>query len=189
MDLNIINKIFPPTPLLEHLKYDNEGLWSISLPEEADKISKLIIKIIGSNKKLLDGTAGLGGNTISFSKYFKNVVATEINSDRFELLKINIHTYNLLNIIILNINCIDILDDEYDGYFFDPPWGGPNYKYNNKIRFNLADYSLEELIHKIRTFNNKPIFFKLPNNYDLGEFSIFNYQINKIKNYQIITIL
>ena len=189
MDLTIINKIFPPTLLSSQLKYDQEGLWSISLPKEADEISKLIIKIIGSNKKLLDGTAGLGGNTISFSKYFKDVIATEIDSDRFELLKSNINTFNLSNITILNTSCIDILDNEYDGYFFDPPWGGPNYKHNNKIRFNLGDYSLEELIHKIKTFNNKPIFLKLPNNYDLGEFSIFNYQINKIKNYQIITVL
>ena len=189
MDLNIINKIFPPCSISCSLKYDNEGVWSITLPEEADKISKLIIKIIGSDKILLDGTAGLGGNTISFSKYFKNVVATEINSDRFELLKTNINTYSLLNVTILNTSCIDILDNNYDGYFFDPPWGGPNYKYNNTIRFNLAEYSLEELIHKIKTFNNKPIFFKLPNNYDLSEFSNFNYQINKIKNYQIITIL
>ena len=181
MDSKIINKIFPLTENYNMLKYDKEGVWSISLPSDADLISKLIYNDIGYNT-IFDGTAGLGGNTISFAKYFKNVIAVEINNERFDLLKNNLQVYNFNNILLINDDYINQLDSICDGFFFDPPWGGPDYK-NNIVRMNLTD-----LIYRIKNINDKKIFLKLPKNYDMNEFSDFNYKINLIKNYQFITI-
>ena len=90
MEKNILNKIFPPSSNSKDLGYDNEGLWSITLPQDADTISQIILNESNSDITIFDGTAGLGGNTISFAKYFKNVIAVEMNKDRFMLLQNNI---------------------------------------------------------------------------------------------------
>ena len=49
MDLNIIKKIFPYTEKYDLLSYDSEGLYSITLPNEADEISSLIKNLLGNN--------------------------------------------------------------------------------------------------------------------------------------------
>jgi 16S rRNA G966 N2-methylase RsmD len=188
METNIINKVFPLISNSSLLKYDTEGLWSISLPSDADKISSLILNIFGPNLYILDGTSGIGGNVISFAKYFKKVCGIEINKDRFEILKNNIDIFKLNNVILINDDCNNYLDNDYDIYFFDPPWGGPDYKNKNNLRFNLGEYTLNDLIKKIKNYKDKPIIFKLPCNYDLSEFSYYNYNIIKIKNYIILII-
>lgn len=188
METNIINKVFPSIPDSSLLKYDSEGLWSISLPCDAEKISLIILNIFGPNIYILDGTSGIGGNVISFGKYFKKVCGIELNKDRFEILKNNINIFQLDNIILINDDCNNHLNDNYDIYFFDPPWGGPEYKNKNQLRFNLGNYTLNELIKKIKDNNDNPIIFKLPSNYDLSEFSNYNYNIIKIKNYIMIII-
>jgi predicted RNA methylase len=188
METNIINKIFPIIPNNNLLKYDDEGLWSISLPIDADKISLLILNKLGSDIYILDGTSGIGGNVISFAKYFNKVCAIELDTSRFEILKNNIDIFKLNNVNLINNDSSSHLNDNYDAYFFDPPWGGRGYKNIENLRFKLGNYTLNELIYKIKNLNNKLIFFKLPNNYDLSEFSSFNYNIIKIKNYIIIII-
>lgn len=189
MNTNIIQQIFPKiNDLNKELKYDIEGLWSITQPSEATIISNLIQYDIGYNSKIVDATAGIGGNTISFSNYFKNVTAIELNKTRFEILTNNVNAFNINNIELINDSCLNHLNGNYDGIFFDPPWGGPNYKYTPKIKIKLADLTLKEIINIIKENHKKFIFFKLPINYDLNEFNCFNYKIDKIKNYQMITI-
>jgi len=187
METNIVNKIFPLTPNRTLLKYDPEGVWSISLPCDADKISVLILKLFGSKLYILDGTAGIGGNVISFAKYFEKVCAIELNKERFEILKNNINIFKLSNVDLINDDCNNYLNKNFDLFFFDPPWGGQEYKNKENLRFNLGIYSLNDIIIKIKNYN-KPIIFKLPKNYDLSEFSNYNYNIIKIKNYIIIII-
>ena len=191
MDLTIIEKIFPLEKNIDNktlLKYDKEGLWSITNPDEADQISKIILNKINGNQIIFDGTAGLGGNTLSFAKYFKQVLSIEKDEIRFNLLKDNVESYSLQNITLINDNCINHLTTQCDCYFFDPPWGGPNYKYQYFTQIKLEEYSLSQLVNIIYTYHKKPIFFKLPNNYDLNEFKNFNYNITKIHNYQLISI-
>jgi hypothetical protein len=73
MEKNILNKIFPPSENIKNLGYDSEGLWSITLPQDADTISQIILNENNSDITIIDTTAGLGGNTLSFAKYFKKV--------------------------------------------------------------------------------------------------------------------
>jgi 16S rRNA G966 N2-methylase RsmD len=211
IDLNIITRIFPSTTLnnsdnsdsnnlgnpsnqvvsTELLQYDTEGLWSITLPTEADIISNIIKIESGSNIYIFDGNAGLGGNTISFAKNFMYVTSIELNTNRFNLLKNNINVYGFQNVNLINGNCLNYIDGEHAAYFFDPPWGGPDYKLNNKTNIKLGNNNLIDIINKIKIARyNKPVkvFIKLPNNYDLTEFNDFNYKINKIKNYILVTI-
>ena len=89
MSLKVKEKIFPKVNNMDKLQYDEEGLYSISRPEDANEISEIIINYTGNNNlNILDATAGLGGNTISFSKYFKYVKSIELDINRFNLLNI-----------------------------------------------------------------------------------------------------
>lgn len=185
--MNNIN-VFPKIDNMDKFKYDDEGLWSISIPVDADKISKIILKHINNNNKILDGTAGLGGNIFSFSKYFKNVTAIEIDSNRCNMLESNIRTLNLNNVQVYNNNSINYLHDKYDAYFFDPPWGGPDYKYKNKLNIKMNNYRLIDIVNKIRKHNHSIIFFKLPFNYNMDEFKLLNYKVYRINNYLLIAI-
>ncbi len=188
MDLNIISKIFPLSVNKHLLAYDEEGLYSITLPNEANEISSIISNLVGNNIIICDGTAGIGGDTISFGRKFKKVVSIELCENRFNLLKNNVNAYDLKNVELINGTCLDYLNMDCGAYFFDPPWGGPDYKTKENITFKLGDMKLIDVVKKIKSYGNKIIFFKLPNNYNLSEFSEFNYNINKIKNYQLITI-
>jgi len=101
-----------------------------------------------------------------------------------------LNVYDIKNVQIILGNCLDNLESniDIDAYFFDPPWGGPKYKFNNKTTIKLGENNLVQIVEKIRKLNNSPIFIKLPGNYNIEEFSQFNYNINKIKNYFLISI-
>ena len=191
MDLNKVKeKIFPATSNYEELKYDREGLWSISHPTDADMITDFILSELNiSNPKILDATAGLGGNTFSFSNKFFSVDAIEINKDRFDMLENNIKCYNLENINAINGNCLDYLSQKYDVYFFDPPWGGPKYKELSSLELKIGDKTLSEITKEILNINSKSLVtLKVPYNYNMESFSNFNTKVKKIRNMLIILL-
>jgi 16S rRNA G966 N2-methylase RsmD len=191
MENHKIIKLFPKTDNYKELLYDKEGMYSITYPKEANLISSLISLHFESSKNLniLDGTAGLGGNTFSFSKYFNNVTSIELDKNRFEMLKKNVLIYELKNVKLINDSSINYIknNNDYDIFFFDPPWGGPEYRNNKNIRFKLDSYNLVDIINLIKS-KEKIIVFKLPFNYDFSEFSSFNYKLYKIRNYNVIII-
>jgi 16S rRNA G966 N2-methylase RsmD len=179
----------------DKLQFDNEGLYSITNYNEADYISKIIkSNFIETNKlSILDGTGGLGGNTFSFSKYFDNITTIELNKERFEMLKNNIKLYKFKNIELLNTDSVQYFYKNYNKfniYFFDPPWGGPNYKTLKNISLTLGSKSLIEITNFLKeNTKDKILVFKLPFNYNFLEFNEFNYKLVKINKYYIILIL
>lgn len=177
MDNNIINKIFPYNEKAHLLKYDNEGLWSITLPKEANIICDIIIKELDTtNLTIFDGTGGIGGNTIAFANQFDKVITVELNKNRYEIIKHNISVYNIINVELINGSCVDYIHKDADVYFYDPPWGGPDYKIITNLRIKFDNKQLKEIVQP-----NKLNIFKLPSNYDLDEFNDFNYRVVKIK--------
>jgi 16S rRNA G966 N2-methylase RsmD len=186
-----IYKIFPSTNDINKIQYDTEGLYSITHFTDADIISKLILSNYDNpdNLNIIDCNASIGGNTISFSKYFKTVTAVEINQNRYNILNNNINIYKLNNINTILGDCINLItnNQKFDVFFFDPPWGGLDYKNKSLLRLKLDNYSLKNIINLIN-INEKLIVFKLPFNYDFDEFSDYNYKLYKIKNYYIIMI-
>ena len=185
--LKVLKKIFPKPSNNNYnkLNYDDEGLWSITHPNDADKISKTILKYTSNQFKIVDLTAGCGGNLISFGKYFKNVTGIENNNDRFELLKNNVSCYDY-NINLINGNCCEYLQDDFDIYFIDPPWGGPEYKFNNNLKLYLSSMELKKIIEIIP--NNKYIVIKIPYNYNY-EYITDNYQLLEVEKFNNIIIL
>ena len=168
-----------------NLKSDTEGLYSLSHKEDADALSKLIKDKYG-DINIMDATAGIGGNSISFGSNFSNVISIELNSERFGMLKENIESRNLKN-VLLNGSFMNFINMNYDLIFIDPPCGGPNYKLEPSLRLYIDNKRLRD-ITKILKEREKIVIWKLPFNYDLSDFKKFNYQIHNIKNYFIIII-
>ena len=191
--LNKLNILFPYTKNYNKLLYDEEGIWSITLPYDANRISYIIRNELNKNSIIIDATCGLGGNIISLSKYFRKVIGIEINKNRFYMLLNNIYIYNINNIYLINDDFINIITNSkfiYHGLFIDPPWGGPNYKSKTKLRLQLSSINIINIINIVKNNNqNIKIFFKLPYNYDLSEFYNINYKIYKINNFILLVIL
>lgn len=169
--MNVLRKIFPIVNNYNNLNYDKEGLWSITHPKDADIISETIKELKNTNISILDMTAGCGGNTISFCKYFLNVTSIELNPDRFSILQNNMQVYGFKNYKLICGDSIEHIDS-YDVYFIDPPWGGPDYKKTDLLELNLSNIDLVDVIKMIP--NNKLIVLKLPYNYNLNKLNQFN---------------
>jgi len=176
---------------VKQLMIDNESYNYISHREVADKISSIIehhlTKLNLESQKLVitDATAGVGGNTLSFSNYFERVNAIEIDSLRCGFLQNNVNVYGFRNISVYNENCLQILGSlNHDIVFIDPPWGGKCYKKYHKLRLGFSGLPLEKLCNYLLMSNKKScmpriIALKLPTNYDL------KYLYHEIKSSEI----
>lgn len=165
----IMNNLFDfPCPAT-----NDEQKWSNISPDK--KMEKLVIT---------EMTAGVGGNVINFSKYFKYVNAIEIDPIRYNYLNKNIRLYGYDNVNCYNDDSLNLLvkndDIMQDIVFFDPPWGGKDYKLFTNLRLKFGDYSIEDICKFLfQKECNKMIVMKLPNNYD------FDYLNNELKDYNV----
>ena len=196
---NKITRIFPilkDHSLYLKLKIDDESLNFITIREVAELITKIschhLIKYnLNPQKiKIVDYTAGVGGNTLSFCKCFNHVYAIEISELRANYLINNVKIYNHQNVTVINDSALNyqkkrLVEHNPNIIFIDPPWGGIDYKNNESLKLCLDNISLEDIIldyidrfyyfYKIHNYNNKFIVIKLPKNYDIV------YLYNKIK--------
>ena len=160
------------------LKITDKGLYSISKFEDARWITNTIINFINNNNKkdsnelcIIDGTAGIGGNTINFSKFFSKVLSIEINNIHYDVLKNNIDALNIKNIKLYLgnfLNILDILKNESSIFFFDPPWGGNCYKNFKYFNLKIGKLELNEVINILFDKNMKYIILKAPHNLNLS---------------------
>lgn len=178
-----IDRLFPNVNemnLYHKLKINQESIMYITIPDNAEQITKIIINHIlkyfpnYSDVSITDATAGVGGNTISFSQKFKSVNAIELDQQRFNYLKNNINAYKISNVNLYHNDCLIIVPKLScnDIIFIDPPWGGKKYKDHNQIRLTLNEISIEDICIKFFNKENmisipKLIVMKLPKNYDI----------------------
>ena len=166
---HLISQITPET------LQKKESKWKIELLDK--RMKKLVIT---------EMTAGVGGNVLNFAKHFKYVNAIELNNIRYKYLSDNIKLYGHCNVNCYNDNSVSLLIDKddliQDIVFFDPPWGGENYKFFDKLRLSFGNYSVEIICLKIlERICNKMIVLKLPTNYDFDFFTkeLSHYKVNK----------
>lgn len=163
-------RIFPYIKNIDKIEIDNESLNYISIKDDAISITFLIKKYFNENSTIIDAMSGVGGNTISFSKNFKKVYAIELNEKRYNMLCNNINVYELKNVETYNDNCLNrIFSINSDIIFFDPPWGGKDYKNHEKLRLTISNVPLEDICVKLIKLK-KNIVLKLPKNYDIEFF-------------------
>jgi tRNA/tmRNA/rRNA uracil-C5-methylase (TrmA/RlmC/RlmD family) len=159
----------------DDIKIDTESYNFVTQKNEADKISKIIVDKLNNNNinKIIDITAGVGGNVLSFSKYFNHVYAVEIDRLRSSYLENNCKLYNCNNVTIINEDSYNIICNklitDISAVFFDPPWGGKNYKNIKNLRLKLNNTNIEDICKIIyQQLNNVSIVtLKLPHNYDI----------------------
>jgi 16S rRNA G966 N2-methylase RsmD len=212
---NKIARIFPVIKNFNNyskLKIDEDSFSFITIREIADMISKLIsyhllyFNLNPQKMKIIDYTAGVGGNVLSFSKNFNYVYGIEIDELRASYLENNIKVYGFNNIKVINDCSVnftynDLIKINPNVIFMDPPWGGTDYKNSDTLLLKLGEKSIEELtgdiikifseyyldennLNKYLNLNNKLIVLKLPKNYDIEYF--YNYIKNvKVENYLI----
>lgn len=157
---NKIMRIFPHLKNSNNylkLMIDDESLTYITIREIAELTSKIICHhLIKYNLnpqkiKIIDYTAGVGGNVLSFGKFFNKVYAIEIHKNRFEYLKNNIDVYEYKNILCINDSSINfndkfLVDVNPNVIFIDPPWGGNNYRETESLRLKLDNVPIEDLV-------------------------------------------
>jgi 16S rRNA G966 N2-methylase RsmD len=200
--------IFPPisNEKISQLMIDDESIKYITFTSSAQEITNIIMNNLGdfpcpvtsNNQKwimksldkkmknlvITEMTAGVGGNVLNFAKYFKYVNAIEINTIRYNYLNKNIKLYDFNNVNCYNDDSLCLLinkdDIVQDIIFFDPPWGGKDYKLFTNLRLKFGNFSIENVCKVLfQRERNKMIVIKLPNNYD---FDFFN---EELKDYQI----
>lgn len=159
----LTNKIIRIFPQLKNsnnylkLMIDDESLSYITIREIADLTSKIIChhlikyNLNPQKVKIIDYTAGVGGNVLSFSKFFNKVYAVEIHKNRYEYLKNNVDVYEYKNVLCINDSSINfnnkfLVEINPNVIFVDPPWGGNTYKETDSLRLNLGDVSIETLV-------------------------------------------
>lgn len=157
---------------------DAEAMFSVTDQYTADKISAEIKKriILHDNvtvKSIVDATACIGGNTMSFARYFDHVYAVEIDNTRYGYLRFNIQLLGLTNVSLQNADMLAALDQlpSMDVIFIDPPWGGPNYKSQDKLTLSLSGIPLSDVCQRLAEKRSwKYIVLKVPTNFDVDSF-------------------
>jgi 16S rRNA G966 N2-methylase RsmD len=205
--------IFFPDMQNKHILMDDVSKYSITLPDKAEIISEIIkknyqLKYSDDNIDELvitDAMACIGGNTLSFSTYFKNVNANELNTTRFQYLVHNMKQYEKTNILFYNDNYLNIIHKlKQHIVFIDPPWGGPIYKSQYKMDImiqhdqenqeeniisEIKEVRLDEMIDNIFLDPmTKMIVYKLPTNHNIDNFKKYNYKMMCLKNMLLIMI-
>ena len=180
---------------------DKEGLYSITKYSQAEIITKLILKHCKINKKdnkILDACSCVGGNLLSFVKYFDKCYGFEIDKKRFEYLQNNLKYFNnvnlnnissiyfideyikKLNIDINNLKLKDLKNKNnkiFDVIFYDPPWGGEDYKEKKDLELFLDDINLKDIIKKSFLISNY-IVLKVPKNYNFYDLNLFGLNLD-----------
>jgi 16S rRNA G966 N2-methylase RsmD len=215
---NKISRIFPSLKNqsnYEKIKIDDDSFCYITIREIAEVTSKIIsyhlLELNLNPQKIVitDYTSGVGGNVLSFCKYFNFVHAVELSKERSEFLKNNLDVYEYKNYMVHNKCAIEFNNNDLLVYnpnviFIDPPWGGISYKENDNLLLNLGPITIENLIldifnkfsmnyseltkikpkEKNNNYNSKIIILKLPKNYNI-EFFYNSIKKNNINNYVV----
>ena len=175
------DKLFPKKEgvKLQDLLIDEESISYITTPYDSEKIGLLIAqymeKKFNLNEKnitIVDASACVGGDTITFCYMFGIVIPIEINKLRFSYLLNNLKVYNIKNAYPVLGDSNKIIPDiqpTIDIIFLDPPWGGRGYKDFDKLELTFGNSDLDVAIKNF--FIKKPelklIVLKLPKNYNM----------------------
>lgn len=208
--------IFPPLPGgdISQIKIDEESIKYVTFCNSAQEITNIIMNSLNDfpcpnelikdkwdsmspmsrmrELVITDMTAGVGGNILNFAHYFKYVNGIEIDPTRCQYLQSNVELYEFMNVNYYCDDAVKLLIDQddlvQDIVFFDPPWGGKDYKNFSdlKLQFGLdpiIDSIIEPMGEKSKSYSiehickllfekskNKMIILKLPNNYDFTYF-------------------
>ena len=163
--------------LAKKLKFSDVSLYSTTPTNQAKYTAELLLAYYTLNelkqKTLTDATACVGGNSWIFADYVKKVQANELSKLHVNILKNNMKVLGKENVSITQDNYLsNYLTLEQDIIFFDPPWGGVDYKQASEIEIALIDNNglsvpIDKIINKRLSYQCETILLKLPVNYNI----------------------
>ena len=162
-------KMFPQKKGIDYknLQLSNIGIYSIFYPNSGDEVAKVIRSYIPNKKATItDANSNMGGAVFAFSNYFDKINAVEIVPMHCDILENNIRVYGIQDKV--DIHCVDYLDIgdklEQDVIFFDPPWGGKNYKDLKLMNMFLDSIPINQIIKAL--LSKSMVAIRVPFNYD-----------------------
>jgi predicted RNA methylase len=186
--------------MIKDIILTEEGKYSYTKRRDGEITIDFLKKHIGSliDLSILDATANVGGDTILFGLNFKHVSSIEINDTNFNALKHNVSLYKFDNVDIYKGDSTSLFDNYVsDIVYFDPPWGGPDYKTKKELDLYIGDKRIDlfiknDLLSRTASYRPKYIMLKLPFNYNWTRLKLIDdiekTFILKIRNYRILLI-
>lgn len=162
---------FVEPPIRSLLRLDDEAFYSTTDQLTANKIAKILTRIVPPQATITDATACIGGATHAFAQAFSFVNAIEIDRTRYDYLRHNITILGMAE----RVRCIhgDALDVcprlQQDVVFLDPPWGGPEYKTMPRVSLFLSNSKLSDVCRRLAS-STRYIAIKVPTNFDEAKF-------------------
>lgn len=162
------------------LKLSTDALYSVSLPNEANIITKIIKQYYPHAKTIADMNANVGGNSINFCNQFNFVYSTELNKYTSQLLENNLNVYNFKNFKVINEDCMKF-NKHADVYFYDPQWTGIFYGMNKIMNLYYGTTDVTDVL-------KHNFCIKVPNNFNVYNLlqKFPNIHIHKVRNFMVI---
>jgi 16S rRNA G966 N2-methylase RsmD len=181
----------------KELKLSNIGIYSMTKYKMARKICKIIIKLTNTRKLIItDALGNVGGMTILLAKYFKFVNTCEIINLHSNIIKNNLKVYNYdKKVNVINDDYFNIMFNlQQDIIFFDPPWGGTDYKNKDGVILQINNVNIWCIINSLLKCA-KYIIVLLPYNFSgsdllkiLSKFEIIILDKKKINSHRLLII-
>jgi hypothetical protein len=163
------------------LLFTEESIYSSSKIEGSKLLKNIILDNLSNNNiAITDGTANIGTDSIFLSNYFEKINSVEISNINYQALANNVNVFEKSNINTVLGDIIIVIENlVQDVIYIDAPWGGRDYKKNDKMKLYLGNMEILDFYKKFRN-KAKVFIFKVPYNYD------FDYLKSYINNKIII---
>ena len=164
-----------------HVEIDETSLYSTTTPFQMKEVEE-IYKLENENpRSIIDATANIGGDSINFLRLYPYATlnAIEVDTKISRILRRNFHNLPAIlgtnrgyNATAINMSAIDYFQ-EYryaDVIYFDPEWGGKDYKQQTSIDLQLGGYPIGLVAKHILENGMTPlIIMKLPFNANIDK--------------------
>ena len=184
-------KFLLPTKEIQNVCMDEEASYSVTEAQLAEQVSEIIYQSYNNINTITDATACVGGNTISFMFHFNQVNSIEFDETKAKYLYHNVKLVSdfykhkkmklvsdfykhkkIGKVLVYHGDSSNEILNKQDAVFFDPPWGGPEYKKNddNTLHLFLSGRDIEEICAKYAQELTKLIALKVPYNFAFTSF-------------------
>ena len=163
------------------VQLDEVAEYSVTDSKTADSLSELLLAFIPADSTVTDACACVGGNTLSFARYFAHVQSCEYDRTRFDMLNHNLsllssspapsappvppHVPSVSTILASYLDVMSIWRQH--AVFIDPPFGA-DFELHPLVHPTLADRGMGQLVRQLfqQSRPTKAVLLKLPRNVD-----------------------
>lgn len=164
------------------LDITDKSVYSSLLPYQLKQVRNILSHINLTEGCIVDATAHIGCDSFNFALYFSRpVIAIENNNFTYNCMCNNINKLKI-NVQPINADYVNYMDTlkntTISMVYFDPPWGGREYKNHEKVKLKLSDRDIEDIIYDTLSTLTTLVLLKVPKNFDMTKLNIL---VNKEK--------